>query len=131
MSDLGLDELDEYHDSHQPEPDHLLVMLDGDVNSQGIKVSHRDWLDMGSAGWSTTPDKAKAAAYQAATKIGKWEKSRLREIIEKNYPHLQAAILDQTFAELDLLSLKHPLEVEDVGSIQLPITINRRAKPAE
>jgi len=48
----------------------VLLMLDGAVQGQGLKLSSRDWLDLGSETWSTTSDKDKAAAYQAVVVAG-------------------------------------------------------------
>ncbi len=91
----------------------MLSSLDGDVQSQGIKVSHRDWLDMGSKSWESTDDKTKAAAYQAA-KICGWEDGRLKALMLQQYKHLDQHMIDFTIKELQALAGRYPLEVEEV-----------------
>lgn len=44
--------------------------LNGAVQSEGLKVSVENWLDMGSVEWKNTPDKVKAYAYQAVKAKG-------------------------------------------------------------
>ncbi len=91
----------------------MLSSLDGDVQSQGIKLSHRDWLDMGSKDWASTDDKAKASAYQAAIVCG-WEDLRLKSLMLQQYEHLDQHMVDFTIKELKGLAKSHPLEVEEV-----------------
>ena len=91
----------------------MLSSLDGDVQSQGVKVSRRDWLDMGSKGWNSTDNKTKAAAYQAAIVCG-WEDEQLKSLMLQQYEHLKPSMVDFTIKELQGLSKLHPLEVEEI-----------------
>lgn len=92
----------------------VLVSLDGAVQSQGIKVNARDWLDMGSENWSTVPDAVKGAAYQAALAAG-WKDEGLLKVITECWGER----IDEEGAKFTLETLKefaaeHPCEVEEV-----------------
>jgi len=89
----------------------VLELLDGNVQSQGFRISHREWLDLGKA--QKTPDEIKAAAYQAAKLTG-WDDDALKSLMISSYPHVTDFIMDVTLNELRDLAEKHPLEVEQV-----------------
>lgn len=92
----------------------VLVSLDGSVQSQGIKVSARDWLDMGSETWTTTPDEVKAAAYQAAQVTG-WKDDGLLKIMTKCWgPRVDEDTAQFTLQTLKDLAAQYPLPVEEL-----------------
>jgi len=123
----GIDPLsEEFHENFDPGVGHMLSTLDGDVQSQGIQLSHRDWLDMGSEGWQSTPDEAKAAAYQAALSVGGWDDGRLTSMMLRQYDHLQQSVVDLTLQTLHRLIDEHPLHVEDVKVQTTQVVIQRR-----
>ncbi len=97
-----------------------VISLDGSVQSQGIKVSVRDWLDMGSEGWSKTPEVVKAAAYQAA-KVTGWQDAGLLKIMLDNwYPRIDEDSAKFTLETLQDLAQKYPLGVEEVYKDENP-----------
>lgn len=89
-------------------PEILLNSLDGDVQSLGVKISHREWLDIGYEGYSKVPDEVKAVAYQFAIKRG-WTDQSLTNLMMKSYPHLSEFILNDTINDLRNLSQKFPV----------------------
>jgi hypothetical protein len=132
--DLHTDPLTKARIAHDEEPfnpgtEHLLSSIDGDVQSQGIQLSHRDWLDMGSEGWQTTSDEVKSAAFQAATKVGGWDIQQLKSVMLHQYPHLQESVIDLTLQTLQSLTEKHPLHVEDVSVKTANVLIQQRHQP--
>ncbi len=116
--------------SDQPSGKHVLSMLDGSVFSQGVKISHRQWLDMGSKEWSETSDKDKAAAYQAA-KVTGWEEKAIRGLMLGVYGHLKESTLDMTFKLLEELVKLNPIEVEEVKSSKIETVIRPYTKQGE
>ena len=88
----------------------VLNTLDGAVQSQGVHVGARDWLDMGSDGWAETSDQMKAYAYQAAMITG-WNDDSLSEMMLELFPHLQPSIMLHTIKLLKELTGKYPVEV--------------------
>lgn len=88
--------------------------LNGSVHSQGVKVDHRAWLDMGSADWQSTPDKVKAAAYQAAKVCG-WTDVGLKVIITNQFgPRVDEFMAQITIDTLKELAEQYPIPVEQV-----------------
>lgn len=92
----------------------VLVSLDGAVQGQGIKLSARDWLDIGSDTWATTSDQMKAAAYQAAKTRG-WQDEGLLQIMIKCWGER----VDEDTAKFTLETLKelaqqYPVPVEEL-----------------
>lgn len=104
-----------------------LMLLDGDVQSQGIKVDHRDWLDFGSKSWTTTPDAIKAAAYQAAL-VRNWTDNSLKNAMMDQYKHLKPSTMDMIIVELKALVKKHPLEVIENYQISNDFKVQRTPK---
>ena len=100
-------------DSFSPDLDTVFGSLDGDVQSQGIKVGHRDWLDPGSEGYANLPDEVKAAAYQAAKVCG-WDDSQLKSLMLQHYPHLDDQFMSLSIKTLVELEEKYPLQVDEV-----------------
>jgi len=122
----GIDPLsNELHEAIDPGVQHLLSALDGDVQAQGIKLSHRDWLDMGSDGWQNTSDEAKSAAFQSATMIGGWDESALKALMLQQYPHLQSSVIDLTISTLHEMTEQHPLHIADVNVRSADVVIQR------
>jgi len=114
-----LDNLSEaFHEDFTPETSYVLQSLDGDVHSQGIKIDHRDWLDMGSESWSKTDDKLKAYAFQAAIVAG-WDTNSIKDALKTNYKHLTDTIINITFETLQELSKQFPVEVETVAEVKI------------
>ena len=118
---------DDIEPVHQPTTSQILSSIDGSVQSQGIKVSHRDWLDMGSEGWQSTPDNVKAAAYQAAHATG-WEDARLVEIMLGAYSHLTEHMMKTTMDFLKQLAEDHPLHIEEIKDDKPKVEIRRQSK---
>lgn len=87
--------------------------LDGSVQSQGVRVDARAWLDMGSKSWSETDDKTRARAYQAA-KVTGWSDDALIAIMVESLPHLDQDIMEYTVGMLHDLDKKYPAKIEDV-----------------
>ena len=57
-----------------------LNSLDGDVYAHGIKLSHRDWLDMGYEKWNDSDISLKRKAFLASQKTG-WSKESLTQLM--------------------------------------------------
>jgi len=92
----------------------VLVSLDGSVQSQGIKVSARDWLDMGSETWAKTPDEVKAAAYQAAQVTGWQDAGLLKIMVDCWGPRIDIDAAKFTLETLKDLAQQYPVTVEEV-----------------
>jgi hypothetical protein len=116
---------EEFHDTHDPGIDHLFDALDGDVYSQGIKVDHRSWLDMGSEGWHNTTDELKAAAYQVAIKVGSWDEAQIRSMMLRHYKHLTGSVMDLTLETLRGLVEQYPLHIQDVNVRKAEVVMGR------
>jgi hypothetical protein len=92
--------------------------LNGSVYSQGVKVDHRAWLDMGSKEWMDTSDELKAAAYQAAKVCG-WTDDGLKNIIVSSFsPRIDHFTADVIIETLQELANKHPIPVEEVYEVK-------------
>lgn len=84
--------------------------LNGNVQSQGIKVDHVAWLDMGSNDWHETSSELKAKAYQAAKATG-WTDSGLKKIIIDEFgPRLDHFWADTIIETLQALAEQYPVE---------------------
>lgn len=91
-----------------------VTSLNGSVHSQGIKIDHVAWLDMGSKEWASTSDKDKAAAYQAAKVCG-WTDDGIKVIILREFsPRVDDFMADVTLDQLRTLAAEHPVDVEQV-----------------
>ena len=101
----------------------VLVSLDGSVQSQGVKVSARDWLDMGSETWATTPDETKAAAYQAAQVTGWKDEGLLKIMIQCWGPRIDEDTAKFTLETLKELAQQHPVAVEEVYKDETPAPV--------
>lgn len=125
--ELSVDPLsEEFHENFQPSSEHVLSSLDGDVNGQGIKINHRDWLDMGSESWVNTPENVKAAAFQAALATG-WDVQQIKLILLQHYKHLKESTVNATIAILEEAAKKYPLAIEDVSKRPpIAVKINKR-----
>ena len=96
----------------------LTSSLNGSVYSQGIKIDHRAWLDMGSEDWKTTSDEQKAAAYQAARVCG-WTDEGLKAIIINEFgPRIDQFMADVTMETLHDLAAAHVVEVQEVYEVK-------------
>lgn len=98
-----------------PKSEYTLNMLDGDVQSQGIKLNHREWLDLGSKDWTNVPDKVKSAAWQAA-KLRGWDKTPIKNAMMEQYKHIKESMMNLVFEELESLVKKYPFEIEDLSA---------------
>jgi len=127
MSGFEDEQAEEVEPVHQPTRTQILSMLDGSVQSQGIKVSHRDWLDMGSEGWQSTPDNVKAAAYQAALATG-WVDGRLVEIMLGAHTHLTDHMMKTTMEFLQQVAADYPLHIEIVNKTDAKVEVRRHSK---
>jgi hypothetical protein len=87
-------------------------MINGSVQSQGIRVDVRDWLDMGSEGWRKTPEEIKAAAYQAAKVTGWTDKGICALILSEFGPRIDEFQANLTLELLKEYEAKYPLEQE-------------------
>ena len=94
-----------------PGIDNMINSLDGSIQSQGIKVGYRAWLDMGSEEYGNTPPKVQAAAYQAAQVTG-WGDEALIDIMLVKHKHLTEHLMAYTIECLKDLAKHHPFEVE-------------------
>jgi hypothetical protein len=93
---------------------HNLNSLNGDVQRQGIKLDVLDWLDMGSETWRTTPEKDKAAAYQAA-KVSGWTDNGLMKLMVKAWgPRVDEDSAKTALEILQIFAELHPVPVEEV-----------------
>lgn len=125
----AFDENDGQEDIFQPDSMRVFEMLDGDINSQGLKIGHRAWLDLGSKEWESTTEAQKAAAYQIATGIKGWEPARLANMMLVKYKHMRQSTIDLTFKLLEEWSQQFPLPIEDVAdATKLPVVINTKSK---
>jgi hypothetical protein len=88
----------------------ILTSLEGDIQSQGIRISASAWLDFGSEDWKKTSDKAKAYAYQAA-KITGWSETAIRNIASHFFPHHKPDFQDYIFSHLRFLESQYPAEI--------------------
>jgi len=101
----------------------VLVSLDSAVQSQKVKLNARDWLDMGSETWATTPDKAKAAAYQAAIVAG-WKDEGLLKVMQNCWgPRIDEDTAKFTLQTLKELAQEHPFTVEEVYKDETPAPV--------
>lgn len=92
----------------------MINSLNGSVHSQGVKIDHNSWLDMGSKGWQDTSDAQKAAAYQAAKVCG-WTDDGLKAIMISEFgPRIDDFMAELTLEALREFSVTHPIEVEQV-----------------
>lgn len=89
----------------------LVSQLDGSVQSQGVRLSCRAWLDMGSREWQETDNKTRAAAYQAA-KVTGWTDESIADIVRSAFPHIMASVLEYTLKQLVKWSEEYPVQVE-------------------
>jgi len=101
----------------------VLVSLDGSVQSQGVKVNARDWLDMGSPTWATTPDQVKAAAYQAAQVTGWKDDGLIKVMVNCWSPRIDEDTAKFTLITLRELSQQYPVVVEEVYKDQSPLPV--------
>ena len=100
--------------------------LDGSVQSQGIHIGFRDWLDMGSQGWKDTPDKTKAYAYQAAMVCG-WTDSGLVAIMLQEFaPRIDEDMADFTLNLLKEMVAEYPCETVQVREAKIDKPIFRQ-----
>ena len=95
-----------------PNIDHIINSLDGSVQGQGIKIGYRAWLDMGSKEFGETPDRIKAAAYQAA-KVTDWADDALVDLMIEKHPHLSEHIVRYTIESLQEWAKEFPCEIEE------------------
>lgn len=89
----------------------VITALDSSVQGQGIRVSVRDWLDIGSEGWKNTPDKVKAAAYQAAKANGWTDKGLLALMVHEFGPRIDEDTAKFTLECLKDAEKEFPLEL--------------------
>lgn len=101
-------------EDYEPTVAKKLESLDGSVHSQGVKIKHRAWLDMGSEEWTTTPEEIKAAAYQASQATG-WGETALKDMMIENYEHLSESTMDATIDFLKEMTEKYSLQIEEVN----------------
>lgn len=89
-----------------------IKLLDGTVQSQGIKVSCSGWLDIGSEEYSKTPDQVKAWAYQAAI-ISGWTDKGIKKVVLDNWGYrITETLADDILETLKLMALEFPVEKE-------------------
>lgn len=92
--------------------------LNSSVQSQGIKVDFRAWLDMGSQEWKETPEKVKAYAYQAAKVCG-WTDAGLKKIILDEFtPRVDDFMANVTMDTLQALAEQFPAKVEQIREVK-------------
>lgn len=92
--------------------------INGSVQSQGIKLDVKDWLDMGSPNWKATTDKDKAAAYQAVIVCG-WTDDGLRAFMIKEFaPRIDEAAADFTLEILRDLAEEYPIEQVNIYDVK-------------
>lgn len=103
-----------------------LTMLDSSVQGQGVKVSARDWLDMGSEGWAKVPNRAKAAAYQAS-KLAGWTDDGLKAVMLKEWsPRVDDDTAIFVLNLLRELAKEYPFDQEVVYQTDPAETVIRR-----
>jgi len=90
-----------------------VIGLNSSVQSQGLKLDVRDWLDMGSENWSKVPDEIKAAAYQAA-KFSGWTDDGLKVLMLKEFgTRVEEQDVSFVLETLKELANKYPVEIEE------------------
>lgn len=89
----------------------LVAQLDGAVQSQGVRVGARAWIDIGSKEWDATPEQVRAAAYQAAGITG-WSDGAIGDIVLSAFPFITPACWEYTLKLLQDLAKKYPVSVE-------------------
>lgn len=96
--------------------------LNGNVHSQGIRIGHKAWLDMGSKEWEETSPENKAHAYQAAKLTG-WTDKGLRQIILSEFrPRLDDFWADLIIDTLHSLEKEHPISITELKPITATTT---------
>jgi hypothetical protein len=90
----------------------IIESINGNVQSQGIKVKFAAWMIMGSQEWNETPDQIKAYAYQAALVTG-WTNQSLINTACGAYPHMDKYMAKFTIEHLVDLVKEHPLEIDE------------------
>ena len=106
----------------------VLNALDGDVQAQGIKLDHRQWLDAGSEDYARIADDLKAAAWQAALVRG-WDEDQIKSLMLQQYPHLDEQFMSLSIKNLKELSEKYPFEVEQLYDPEEQIHETAKAEP--
>ncbi len=101
------------NEDFRPKPEDVLASLDGNVHSQGVKIGHRAWLDLGSKEWDGTPDSVKAAAWQAA-KVTGWQEETLKALMVDGYGHITDTTISMAISLLKSWESEYPLDVENV-----------------
>lgn len=96
----------------------MISSLNGSVYSQGIKIDHKAWLDMGSIEWKETSDKDKAAAYQAAKVCGWTDDGLIAIMISEFAPRIDQFMADVTIDTLREYANVYPVEVEQVYEVK-------------
>lgn len=89
----------------------IIETLEGNVQSQGIKVKFSNWMVIGSEEWNETPDQIKAYAYQAAKVCG-WSEESLKTLVVGVYKHIDKDMANFTISELEHLTKIYPLEIK-------------------
>ena len=97
-----------------------LVSLDGSVQSQGVKIGARSWLDMGSETWATTSDKTKATAYQAAQVTGWKDEGLIKVMVGCWGPRIDESTAKFTLDTLKEFAQQYPVAVEEVYKDETP-----------
>lgn len=89
----------------------IVNSLNGCVHSQGIKISHKAWLDIGSEEWQNTTEQQKSYAYQAA-KLRGWTDQGLKALIIQEFqPRIDEFMAELIVEELREFGEKYPLEI--------------------
>jgi hypothetical protein len=88
----------------------LIDTIDGNIQSQGIKVRFPAWMVIGSPEWEITPERIKAYAYQAAKTTG-WSDESLINAVTAAYKHIDKHMAKFTIETLKILAEEYKLEV--------------------
>lgn len=85
----------------------IITTIDGNVQSEGIKIRFPGWMVIGSSEWLESSDEIKAHAYQAAKKHG-WSDESLVKSVVAVHQHIDRKMAEFTISELQEMSKSHP-----------------------
>jgi hypothetical protein len=104
----------------------LEASLSGVVQSQGIKIPIRGWLDIGSKEWQDIESKEKAAAYQAALICGWTDQGLLTFIKSKYAPRVDEQMANMTLEVLQDSAKEFPVEIEQIGETKVDTPVFKK-----
>jgi hypothetical protein len=104
----------------------LEASLDGAIQSQGIRIPIRGWLDIGSKEWQDTEAKEKGLAYQAALVCGWTDQGLLAFIKSKYAPRIDDQMAQVTLEALQDWAKEFPVEIEQVNETKIDTPVFKK-----